>query len=49
MTPLTGPVADQAELCGLLRRVRDLGMPLLSVVPVEPGRADLPELRQQKE
>jgi hypothetical protein len=28
---LTGPVADQAELHGLLRRVRDLGMPLVSV------------------
>ena len=31
-TLLTGPVVDQAALHGLLRRVRDLGMPLLSVV-----------------
>jgi hypothetical protein len=31
-TLLTGPVADQAALHGLLRRVRDLGMPLLSVI-----------------
>ena len=30
-TLLTGPVADQAALHGLLKRVRDLGMPLLSV------------------
>lgn len=37
-TFLTGPVADQAALHGLLRRVRDLGMPLVSVIPVEPIR-----------
>ena len=30
-TRLTGPVVDQAALHGLLRRVRDLGMSLLSV------------------
>ena len=30
-TLLTGPVADQAALHGLLKKVRDLGMPLLSV------------------
>ena len=30
-TALTGPVADQAALHGLLRRIRDLGLPLLSV------------------
>jgi hypothetical protein len=30
-TILTGPVADQAVLHGLLKKVRDLGMPLLSV------------------
>jgi hypothetical protein len=34
---LTGPVIDQAALHGLLRTVRDLGMPLVSVSPVEPG------------
>ena len=33
-TLLTGPVVDQAALHGLLKRVRDLGMPLLSVNPV---------------
>ena len=30
-TSLTGPVADQAALHGLLTRVRDLGLELLSV------------------
>jgi hypothetical protein len=33
-TLLTGPVADQAALYGLLRKVRDLGIPLLSVICV---------------
>ena len=36
-TLLVGPVVDQAALHGLLRKVRDLGMPLLSVNRVEPG------------
>ena len=35
-TLLTGPVVDQAALHGLLRKVRDLGMPLLSVTCVQP-------------
>jgi hypothetical protein len=37
-TLLTGPVEDQAALHGLLRKVRDLGIPLVSVGPVEPDR-----------
>jgi hypothetical protein len=39
-TLLTGPVVDQAALHGLLRKVRDLGMPLLSVTHVRPGQDD---------
>ena len=39
-TLLTGPVVDQAALHGLLRKVRDVGMPLLSVVCLSPAQAD---------
>ena len=39
-TLLTGPVIDQAALHGLLKKVRDLGMPLLSVNRVKPSQAD---------
>ena len=42
-TLLTGPVADQAALFGLLKKIRDLGMPLVSVNRVEP----CPELNQE--
>jgi hypothetical protein len=37
-TLLTGPVVDQAALHGILRKVRDLGLPLISVNRVEPGQ-----------
>ena len=39
-TLLTGPVVDQAALHGLLKKVRDLGMPLLSVNRIESDQAD---------
>ena len=39
-TLLTGPVVDQAALHGLLKKVRDLGLPLVSVCPVESGQTD---------
>ena len=45
-TLLAGPVVDQAALHGLLRKVRDLGMPLLSVKHVEPGQADASDDKQ---
>ena len=39
-TILAGPVVDQAALYGLLRTIRDLGLPLLSVTHVEPRQAN---------
>ena len=39
-TLLTGRVVDQAALYGLLRTLRDLGIPLISVSPVESGAED---------
>jgi hypothetical protein len=36
-TTISGQVADQAALHGLLQKVRDLGLPLISVTPAEPG------------
>ena len=39
-TLLTGPVVDQAALYGLLKKVRDLGVPLVSVSPMELGQAN---------
>jgi hypothetical protein len=36
VTVLTGSVADQAALHGVLKSVRDIGLPLLSVARVEP-------------
>ena len=42
-TLLTGPVADQAALHGLLKTVRDVGMPLISVVGIKPDQADASE------
>jgi hypothetical protein len=44
-TLLTGTVVDQAALHGLLKKVRDLGLPLVSVNPVGPGRADQSDVK----
>ena len=46
-TLLTGPVIDQAALHGLLKKVRDLGMLLVSVIRVEPGQAAAPDAQSQ--
>ena len=43
-TLLTGSVIDQAALHGLLRRVRDLGLPLVSVMQVDPQQANGPDV-----
>ncbi|HEV2655214.1 MAG TPA: hypothetical protein VGT82_09645 [Ktedonobacteraceae bacterium] len=45
-TLLTGPVIDQAALHGLLKKVRDLGIPLLSVNRVKPGQAEASDVKQ---
>ena len=44
-TILAGPVVDQGALCGLLRQVSDLALPLLSVIQVEPTPADLSDVQ----
>ena len=44
-TLLTGSVVDQAALHGLLRKVRDLGMPLLSVNRIEPSQANASDVK----
>ena len=41
-TIICGPVADQAALHGLLQKVRDLGLPLVSVTQVEPDQPESP-------
>ena len=42
-TILAGPVVDQAALYSVLRKVRDLGLPLLSVIQVDPKPANGPD------
>ena len=42
-TILSGPLVDQAALYGLLRKVRDLGLPLIAVNQVEPKQAIGPD------
>ena len=44
-TILAGPVVDQAALHALLSTVRDLGLPLLSVIHVGPKQADVPDVQ----
>ena len=39
-TLLTGPVVDQSALHGLLKKIRNLGMPLVSINCIEPGQAE---------
>ena len=48
-TLLTGPVADQAALFGLLKKIRDLGMSLVSINRVEPCKPDISAKTSEKE
>ncbi len=40
-TLLSGPVVDQAALHGVIKKVRDVGLPLISVNRVKPGHVDV--------
>jgi len=42
ITLVQGPVADQAALHGLLRKLHDLGLPLLSVTRIGPEQPEAP-------
>jgi hypothetical protein len=44
-TLLSGLVVDQSALHGLLQKVRDVGLPLLSVTQLEPDQPDAPSPR----
>jgi hypothetical protein len=41
-TVLSGPVVDQSALHGLLQKVRDVGLPLVSVTQLGPDQPDTP-------
>ena len=42
-TKLTGEIIDQAALHGLLKKIRDLGLPLLSVNRIETNQTEPPD------
>jgi hypothetical protein len=46
-TLLTGSVVDQAALHGLLKKVRDLGTPLVSVIRVNTSEAEASDVKQE--
>jgi len=43
-TIIHGPVADQAALYGLLQKVRDIGLPLVSVSQIQADQPDAPAI-----
>lgn len=48
-TVLTGLLADQAALHGVLRKIRDVGLPLISIAQVQLGEAHPPHSSKEKE
>ena len=48
-TLLTGPVVDQAALFGVLKKVRNSGMPLISVICIKPDHEDVSESFKEEE
>lgn len=47
-TLLTGPVVDQAALYGLLRKVRDLSLPLISLMHVDPDQLNISDNKRKR-
>jgi hypothetical protein len=47
-TTIHGRVADQAALHGLLQKVRDVGLPLVSVICVEPDQPGVPTIEPRQ-
>jgi hypothetical protein len=48
-TVIRGPVVDQAALHGLLQKLRDAGIPLISLTPIPSNALELPAHPAQKE
>jgi hypothetical protein len=48
-TVIHGPVVDQAALHGLLQKVRDLGLPLVSVIQLDPKQANGPDVNAESD
>jgi hypothetical protein len=48
VTVLRGPVVDQSALHGLLTRLRDVGLPLISVARVESGPMKEPDIGERE-
>ncbi len=44
-TVLVGPIVDQAVLHGVIARIRDLALPLLSLDRAEPNHDDVPRVQ----
>ena len=46
-TLISGPIIDQAALHGLLKKIRDLGLTLISVCPGQPKNLDLSSFKKE--